>query len=315
MKKKNKYLLSVLLALGAFPVVQAQQTNSEVTKTESSDKVEKKVDEIVLKQGDKDEEILFVQEEKVEPKFTESFSFALQTKAYAKIDEFLKKGANINQVIYDGNTIAQISAFHRDLDLLEFLSERKANLANLNKNDESILYWGAAGKSAQYLEEAKFFLGKNFDTLMAKKTKTGRTPLHAAVLYEGNINVINWLIANKVDIRAKDVNGQTAMHYAAALRKWDVLEALLRKGGSLSEVDNDGESVESYLFSRMDFLTIDRFHPYVSPEKKEYIESIVVKPFPDKALLLNPKINLTDKQKELLETRKEVFIDGKEVIK
>lgn len=294
----------MLVALGAFSIVQAQP--STAVSENSEEPTQAKVEEITLKQGDEND-VLFVQEEKNEEEVKaaataalESFSMALQAKSYLKIDEYLQKGFNINHVLYDGNTIVQISAFHRDLDLLFFISERKANLSNLNKNGESILYWGATGKSVQYLEEAKALLGKEFDSLMAKKTKTGRTPLHAAVLHAGNLDVINWLISNKADIKAKDVNGQTAMHYAVAIRSWDVLEVLLKRGGTLTEVDNEGKSVEEYLFEKLDVLTIDRFHTYVSPDKKTLIEKTVVTFGPEKAMQLNPQIKLTYEQKMML---------------
>jgi ankyrin repeat protein len=306
---KNFYLFSMLIALGGFSLVQAQDTLKDVIKVEKSDTSTKK---------EADDDVLFVQEgeeEKSSAKTYDNFSIAIQSKDYKKIDSYLLKGSNININLYNGNTIVHISAFHRDLDFLLFASERKANLAQLNNNDESILYWAAGGQSVQYLEEARAILGKNFNTLLAKQTKIGRTPLHSAILYSANSDVIKWLIDNKVNMNAKDINGKTALHYAAGMRRWEALEVMLKKGGNINEADDEGKTVEDYIFERMDVLSVDMFYPYVSPAKKLFIEESIGKIFPDKLTKLNPKYKQNLSQLNKHAPFKEEFIEGKEVIK
>jgi len=312
---KKNYLLVLLLALSGLPIAQAQTSlqDNEKVNLQANEKIEQE-----SKSSNEDDDVLFVQETKEEEKpikVYDNFSIAIQTKNYSKIDIYLKQGSNINHNLYSGNTIVQLSAFHRDLELLWFAAERNANLSNLNENDQSILYWGAAGKSVQYLEEARALLGKNFNSLMAQKTKRGQTPLHAAVVYAGNLEVINWLISNKVDLAAKDENGKTALHYAASMRKWDVLELLLKRGGNINDLDNEGISVETYLFEKMDVLTVEIFYPYVSPQKKKFIEESVGKIFPEKLLKMIPQYKLTPLQIDKIKSSKEDFIYGKEVIK
>lgn len=278
------------MALGSFPLVQAQTASSEIEKVASPIKEKVNTEEILLKKNgtEDDEEVLFVQDDANEVRPLENFSIALQAKSYDKIDQYLKNGSNINQQLYDGNTAIHISAFQTDTKFLNFISERKAALTTLNKNNESILYWASAGKSIEYLDTAKTLLGKDFDSLLAKKTKRDRTPLHSAVLYSGNLNVVNWLISNRVDINAKDENGQTALHYAVVTRNWDVLELLLQKGGKLSEKDNEGRSVEDYVFEKMDILNIDKLYPFVSAENKKFIEESLSSVMPLTLMKLNP---------------------------
>lgn len=317
MTKKNKYLLLFLIALGTFPYVQAQSSSSNINMTVQSESG----DVLFEQEGNLAEEedaegvALALQEKEEKLKEDLLFSIALQTKQYINIDYYLQNGFSINKELYDGNTAAQVSAFHMDSSLLNYIAEKKANLNHLNKNSESILYWGSAGKSVKYLETAKSLLSKDFNSLMTTTTKTGRTPLHAAVLYAGNIDVINWLIFNKIDMNAKDSNGQTAMHYAAVSRRWDILEFLLKKGASINEVDKDGRSVEDYLFEKLEITTIDIFHPYVSKEKKIYIEDMIATKFPEKLLKINPKYSIVAKKIEKEGLNKEEFISGKEVIK
>lgn len=299
----------MLVALGDFPLVQAQDNVQAMEKIESP--VEKKEDV-----ASSDDDILFVQEEeKVEApaKVYDNFSIAVQTKHYNKIDNYLSQGSNINHKLYNGNTIVHISAFHRDLDFLIFAAERKANLSQLNDNDESILYWAAGGKSVQYLEEARLILGKEFNSLLAKETKIGRTPLHAALIYSANLEVINWLINNGVNIHAKDENGKTALHYAAGMRRWEALEIMLKNGGNINEVDNEGRTVEEQIFDRMDILSVEIFYPYVSPARKLFIEESVGRVFAYKLLIMNPKKYKKESIKEdnIKQAKKSLFMEKK----
>jgi hypothetical protein len=310
---KKAYLFSMLVALGGFPLVQAQETTKEVVKVDTP-----AIKSEVIDSASEDEDVLFVQdEEKAEaPKILENFSIAVQSKNYKKIYNYLSQGSNINHNLYNGNTIVHISAFHRDLDFLLFAAERKADLSKLNDNNESILYWAAGGTSVQYLEEARATLGKNFSSLLAQQTKIGRTPLHSALIYSANLEVINWLINNKININAKDENGKTALHYAAGMRRWEALELMLKKGGNINEVDNEGRTVEEQIFDRMDVLSVEMFYPYVSPARKLFIEESVGKIFPYKLIVMNPKKYKVQSIKEdKSKSSKEEFIYGKEVIK
>jgi len=240
---------------------------------------EQKEETIVdLKQN---EDILFIQDEETEEQkaekakiVMESFSLALQMKDYDKISSYLKNGSNINTNLYDGNTAVTLSSMHKDIKFLTFLSNNGGNLSILNKNGESILYWGATGKNTEYLQTVKNIMSaKDFDSLLKKNTKTGRTPVHAAVLYVGNVDVISWLIDQKVDINAQDSNGQTALHYAVAIRKWDSLIVLLKKNGNITIKDNNGQTVEDYILERGDIIVFPQIYPYLSPVGKRILES------------------------------------------
>jgi len=272
---KNIYITLMVLGLTYNYNINAQSIDNLNLKNR---------EEIILDLRNKNlesEDILFIQKEskteETEKKnfFIDNFSYAVQTKNYQKMEELLKNGTNINQVIYDGNTIVNISSFHQDPVLLSFAIKKKANLKNINKNGESILYWGATGDGIEYLEAVKKAIPpKDFNDLMSKKTNTGRTPLHAAVLYTGNPNVINWLINNKVDMDVKDINGQTALHYAASLSRWDALETLLKRGGNIKETDKNGKTVEDYILENINIFNIDKVYNHLSTNGKKYVDSI-----------------------------------------
>ncbi len=269
----------------AKPIV-TEDIEIKLEKTQEIDK-----DILFIQEGNVDEEEE-AQKEIVRKEAINSFSLAIQSKKYDEIESHLKNGANINLNLYDGNNIAILSSFHGDSKLLNFAAEKKADLTKLNDKGESIIYWGSTKKDLEYLSTVKTLLSpKDFDVLLKKQTKTKRNPLHAAVLYGGNLDVIKFLLGNKVSLKDKDENGQTPLHYAAALRKWNVLEFLLKNGGNINEVDAKNESVEQYLIEKWDLEAMQKLYSFVSPTTQRIIESrlSVMGPFMiEEIVKLNP---------------------------
>ncbi|KAG7390369.1 hypothetical protein PHYPSEUDO_008197 [Phytophthora pseudosyringae] len=67
------------------------------------------------------------------------------------------------------------------------------------------------------------------------KNKLGFTPLHLAVQNDEDegfeaAKVCVWLIENGVDSNAVDENGDTALHYAVELGRYDLVETLMKRG-------------------------------------------------------------------------------------
>ncbi|NCQ51639.1 hypothetical protein GW796_07050 [archaeon] len=247
-------------------------------------KIQKEEVIVDLRQGVdiQDKDVLFVQQESEdeiklrEKSLSQSISVAFQSKNYLKIKEYISNGVSINNELYNGNTIVNISAFHKDIQLLKFASENGAKLINSNNAGENILYSGSTGKNIEYLVAMKSLLNKkDFESLLNRETKNGRSPLHAAMLYAANKDVISWLISEGVNVNKKDVNGQTALHYAIALGKWDMLIYLLQKNGNIKEVDKDNKTVEDYIFDRINLDSMIKVYPYVSVTRQKQIDSML----------------------------------------
>ncbi|KAL8015194.1 putative Axin interactor dorsalization-associated protein [Plasmopara halstedii] len=71
------------------------------------------------------------------------------------------------------------------------------------------------------------------------KNKLGFTPLHLAVQNDEDegfeaAKVCVWLIENGADPNAIDVNGDTALHYAVELERFDLVETLMKRGANSS---------------------------------------------------------------------------------
>lgn len=71
------------------------------------------------------------------------------------------------------------------------------------------------------------------------------TPLHVAAL-SGRKSVVELLVANKADVNAKDIDGQTPMHFAAKARNKsgakEVAALLLAHGAKVYQQDNAGNT-------------------------------------------------------------------------
>ena len=77
-------------------------------------------------------------------------------------------------------------------------------------------------------------------------TELGRTPLIVSAV-EGNSELARLLLDNHADMSLKDNNYQrTALHFAALYGQLDIVEALLKKGADVNEMDTAGRTAIDY---------------------------------------------------------------------
>jgi len=84
------------------------------------------------------------------------------------------------------------------------------------------------------------------------RTKT-RTLLIAAA-ENGRTDVVEWLLANGVDVNETNAYGESALHYAARSGHHDIVDLLIKHGGSMSAVDRNGRSA-------LDWSSAERSNP------------------------------------------------------
>lgn len=276
-KKYSILLVLSLIYFNSFAL--AQDSDNHVT--ESKESRNTALDDL---KTNKDDEVLFVQKENLveerEKKVImgKQFPYVLQTKDYEKISFFLKHGANINIPIYEKNTAVHISAMHGDIEYLNFLIKNKANLLLVNARNQNILYLAAQGGNVRYLEELKEVLkDKEFTIMLTQKADFGRSPIHALVLSNKTkradlAETLLFLVKNGADINAKDENGQTPLHYMAAMREWKTLEVLLKLNGGMQIKDNNDKTVQDYVLERMTITQIHGVYKYMNKEGKSIIE-------------------------------------------
>lgn len=115
-------------------------------------------------------------------------------------------------------------------------TQRSADL-KLSASDVSVIR-DAANRGDW--NKIKAILHDNPD-LVFSKDDDGKTPLHYA-LTQGQKDVVELLLARKVDVNARDKDGGTPLYYAAKYGNKDVVELLLAKKAEVDAKNNDGET-------------------------------------------------------------------------
>lgn len=100
----------------------------------------------------------------------------------------------------------------------------------------NVLYKKEALTEADW-NKVKELIESNPD-LAKEKDGNGFTPLHYAVAYNGNKDIIELLLKSGASMEAKDNKyGHTPLHTAAFWGNIEMLELLLEKGANLKEED------------------------------------------------------------------------------
>jgi ankyrin repeat protein len=102
---------------------------------------------------------------------------------------------------------------------------------NLTDNDGMTPLHFAAFKG--HKEIVKVLIAEGADVSVSHD---GYTPLHAA----GNKEIAELLIAKGADVKAKEVDGETSLHYAASEGHKEVAELLIANGADVNVTRDDG---------------------------------------------------------------------------
>lgn len=77
----------------------------------------------------------------------------------------------------------------------------------------------------------KFFLRKGADIDQAHNEGP---PLHLAIMFCDDKNLVDFLLEQGADINNEDVEGNTALHQACRIRRKEIIRLLLKKGAFIS---------------------------------------------------------------------------------
>lgn len=247
--------ISLLIALFFYQSLgQTQNQTFELIVQDKSEMIQKEIEETSKEQSiiesDGEEEILFVK--KNEPT-VDSWQLLIQSKNkdYEKMNNFVINGISINKPVINTNTVLHLAGMQSNLKLAEYALSHNANINVLNKNNETVLHWAASSKIPLILQEELALISpKDKLLLLNKLNKDNRTALHFNALYNGNLQITKVLLDNKINIDIQDKQGQTALHYAIALGKWDLSLMLIKSGANIILKDNNGLTAEDYLMER-----------------------------------------------------------------
>ena len=76
-----------------------------------------------------------------------------------------------------------------------------------------------------------------------------------------------------MDLNIKDKNGQTALHYALALRRWDLAKLYIESGADITLKDNNGDSFDDYLLRQGDIYGFQILYKYLTLKNQDVIKN------------------------------------------
>ena len=122
------------------------------------------------------------------------------------VEALLQKGAQVNCQSSDGTPPLFIAARRNEPALVKKLLLAGADVALRDKEGASVLHYAESANVAPLLEHG---------ASLEARDNLGRTPLHAAVLFE-DPQTVRTLLAAGADVHARDGDGKTALELARA---------------------------------------------------------------------------------------------------
>ncbi len=155
---------------------------------------------------------------------------AAQAGNLAEVRRLLKDGADVNAALGDGTTALHHAAMRGDAEMVQVLLYAGANVrAQTRLGGYTALHLASQrGHDAVLAELVKAGADPN------QPTQTGATPLMLASA-SGHVLAVKQLIANKADLNAREkANEQTALMFAAAFDRPEVVKVLVEVGADTS---------------------------------------------------------------------------------
>ncbi|TGL45217.1 ankyrin repeat domain-containing protein [Leptospira perdikensis] len=160
---------------------------------------------------------------------------------FALVDEFIKRGANIELEDSDGNTVllAMINTGNDHSDkpkLFQMLLQAGANPNHQNKEGDTALHLSVIGHSYEILD---LLTKQNVDSNLRNSKSV--TALGQAIINE-NWKAVKILLTIEKNINGLDKYGSTMLHSAILNEKMELIKLLLEAGADPQTKDQWGKS-------------------------------------------------------------------------
>ncbi|XP_050088473.1 ankyrin repeat domain-containing protein 12 [Anopheles aquasalis] len=126
-------------------------------------------------------------------------------------------------------------------DILKELRQKPSAVHRRDRSNKSALHYCS---SAQDIAAAAS-VAMVAPELIESADEDGFTPLHLAVI-QGNLQLVNLLLANGADVNALDNEGHSVVHWATVCGEVEALRAVLSSGADVSTPDINGGSPLHY---------------------------------------------------------------------
>jgi ankyrin repeat protein len=172
---------------------------------------------------------------------------ALMYASYSQKKEIVKKlidfGANVNHKDKQGCTALLDASGRSNTEIIEILINAGADVNHQNKYG-TILMAALKGHNNSSEEIAKILLAAGADATINAQNISGFTALMYAVEYSEEI--VKTLLAAGANVNLQDVNGNTALMYAALNNKKDNIKILLDAGAIVNHQNRCGATALSW---------------------------------------------------------------------
>ncbi|PVD33401.1 hypothetical protein C0Q70_04657 [Pomacea canaliculata] len=175
---------------------------------------------------------------------------AVKSQNWEMINDLLDKGASINIVNKNNHTFLHLLALCSPLNIaccgnidviFKLLQKSSLNVDTRDSKGNTALHL-AVKEGNNLVAEKLLTLGARCDLL----DENGRTVLHSLVMQQNAVftsSLLKKAIESGPSLATKDSEGNTAVHVAAKLKKWEYVNLLLAHGASDTEPDREGWTV------------------------------------------------------------------------
>ena len=143
-----------------------------------------------------------------------------------------------------------------DATQVKTLLQNKPELATGKNNHKTPpLHWAVTQNGSKEIIEALLDAKAEVNA----RDDDGHTPLHCAAA-TGKIEIVQLLLTHQADVNATDSYGSKPLHYAAEKGSKDIVELLLNNKADVNAANNDGETPLKMAKNRKDIADILRQH-------------------------------------------------------
>jgi ankyrin repeat protein len=149
---------------------------------------------------------------------------------------------DMNMKDNNGNYFLNYAIIYNNLDLVNLLLKKEANIDIVDAEERSILYYPI---KMNFIKIVKTLLEHNKTNIGISITdirdKNGNTPLHYAIILKNEI-LVNLLLEYNSNLHIQDKNGNNALHLSLYSRNDNIILKILDSAITINDKNNSGET-------------------------------------------------------------------------
>ncbi|XP_048452750.1 NF-kappa-B inhibitor epsilon isoform X2 [Rhincodon typus] len=190
--------------------------------------------------------------------FQSALHLAVYTEQLNIVQELLRKGVNMNQQDWNGNTPLHLACQHQLLDCVRLLTSnrtgKKLNMELQNWQGRTCLHTATLTRNQKILA----MLLQTGSNINSQDGPSGKTSLHLSVEC-GDCALVRFLLRMGASVNATMYNGCTALHLAVG--RWDtqIADILCQAGADPLLPNVEGDTAQDLASGNVDILALFPF--------------------------------------------------------